>query len=80
MQLTFQTRRSRLYRAAAHAALGESERAREIVAEALAAAPGLTAELIETHECYRDPAVKRRLIDLLIGAGLAEGAAVRAAS
>jgi class 3 adenylate cyclase len=80
LQLTFQTRRSRLYRAASHAALGENERAREIVAEALAAAPGLTAELVVTHECYRDPAVKRRLIDLLVGAGLPERAAVPAVS
>ena len=80
LQLTFQTRRSRLYSAAAHAALGESERAREIVAEALAAAPGLTADLIAIHECYRDPAVRHRLIDLLVGAGLPEHAAVPAAS
>jgi len=78
LQLTFQTRRSRLYRAAAHAALGETARAREIVAEALASAPGLTVELIVTHECYRDPAIKQKLIDLLVGAGLPERAAVRA--
>lgn len=78
LQLTFQTWRSRLYSAAAHAALGERARAREIVAEALASAPDLSAELIVTHECYRDPAIKRKLIELLVGAGLPERAAVRA--
>ena len=80
LQLTFQTRRSRLYCAAAHAALGESGRAREIIAEALAAAPDLTAELVEYHECYRDPAVKRTLIEVLVAAGLPGCAAVRANS
>ncbi len=80
LQLTFQTRRSRLYRAAAHAALGETERAREIVAEAVAATPDLTTEAVEYHECYRDPAVKRGLIDLLVRAGLPERAAAPAAS
>jgi adenylate cyclase len=45
--LNFQTRRSRLYRAAAHAALGEESRAREIVAEAVASAPDLTTDFIE---------------------------------
>jgi adenylate cyclase len=72
LQLTFQTRRARLYRAASHAALGEDERAREIVAEALAAAPDLTAEFVNFHECYRDPAIKQALIDTLVRAGLPE--------
>ncbi len=80
LQLTFQTRRSRLYRAAAHAALGETARAREIVAEAVASTPDLTAEFIEAQECYRDPAVKRKLVETLVQAGLPEGAAARAAS
>lgn len=70
LQLSFQTRRSRLYRAAAHAALGEPARAREIVAEALANAPDLTADYVAFHECYRDPATKQNLIDCLAGAGL----------
>ena len=72
LQRTFQTRRSRLYCAAAHAALGEMDRARAIVAEAMAAAPDLTAELVEDHECYRDPAVKRALVEALVRAGLPE--------
>jgi adenylate cyclase len=70
LQQSFQTRRSRLYRAAAHAALGEPDRAREIVAEAVANAPDLTTDYVEFHECYRDPATKRKLLELLARAGL----------
>ena len=78
LRLTFQTRRSRLYRAAAHAALGEMECAREAVAEAIASAPDLTTEYIESHEFYRDAATTRRLIELLVGAGLPQAASVPA--
>ena len=72
LRLTFQTRRSRLYRAAAHAALGETARAREIVAEAIASAPDLTTDFVENHEWYRDAAIKRTLIEFLVRAGLPE--------
>jgi len=70
LQLSFQTRRSRLYRAAAYAALGQPARAREIVAEALVNAPDLTTDYVEFHECYRDSATKRTLIEFLACAGL----------
>ena len=70
LRLTFQTRRSRLYRAAAHAALGETARAREVVAEAIASAPDLTTDFVENHEWYRDAAIKRTLIESLVRAGL----------
>ena len=80
LHLTFQTRRSRLYRAAAHAALGESAHAREIVAEAIANAPDLTTDYVEFHECYRDPVTKRKLIKLLVSAGLPECAAGQSAA
>ena len=70
LRLTFQTRRSRLYRAAAHVALGETERARDVVAEAIAGAPDLTTDYLETHEFYHDRAIKSRLIELLVCAGL----------
>ncbi len=80
LHLTFQTRRSRLYRAAAHAALGETARAREIVAEAIANAPDLTTDYIEFLECYRDPVTKRKLIELLVSAGLPECAAGQSAA
>ena len=72
--LTFQTRRSRLYRAAAHAALGEFELACEAVAQAVANAPDLTTDYIEQHEFYRDATVKRDLVELLVRAGLPEPA------
>jgi adenylate cyclase len=70
LDLSLQTRRSRLYRAAAHAALGEWDAARDAIAEAVANAPGLTTEFVEGQELYRDRDVKRRLLDLLVGAGL----------
>ena len=80
LHLTFQTRRSRLYRAAAHAALGETARACEIVAEAIANAPDLTTDYVEFQECYRDPVTKRKLIELLVSAGLPECAAGQSAA
>ncbi len=80
LHLTFQTRRSRLYRAAAHAALGETARAREIVAEAIANAPDLTTDYVEFHECYRDSETKRKLIEFLVSAGLRECAAGQSAA
>jgi adenylate cyclase len=70
--LTFQTRRSRLYRAAGHAALGDLARAREIVAEAMANASDLTTEFVEDHELYRHPTVKGALVAHLVRAGLPE--------
>ena len=79
LRLTFQTRRSRLYRAAAHAALGETARAREVVAEAIASAPDLTTDFVENHEWYRDTPIKRTLIELLVRAGLPERHAEQAA-
>lgn len=78
--LPFQTRRSRLYRAASRAALGDVAGARQLVAEAIAAAPDLTVEYIRRMECYRDDGVKRRLIDRLIEAGLPLPAAATQAS
>jgi adenylate cyclase len=68
--LPFQTRRSRLYRAASGAALGDLDSARRLVTEALAAAPDLTTGYIERMECYRDAGVKGQLIDRLVAAGL----------
>lgn len=70
LRLTFQTRRARLYRAAAHASLGEADRARQIVAEAIASASDLTTDYVENHEFYRDPAIKQTLIELLVAVGL----------
>ncbi len=69
-RLTFQTRRSRFYRAAAHAALGEDGRARETVAEAVANSPILTSGYVRSQEFYRDPMVMRTLVGRLVRAGL----------
>jgi len=77
--LTFQTRRSRLYRAASRVALGDIDRARRIIAEAVASAPDLTTEYVSQHETYRDPEVTRVLIARLTAAGLPQGAPVAAA-
>jgi adenylate cyclase len=70
VRLTFQTRRSRVYCAAAHVALGEESRAREIIGEAVANSPILNIDYVKSQEFYRDPAVKRTLIERLIRAGL----------
>jgi adenylate cyclase len=71
-RLSFQTRRSRVYCAAAHSALGEESRAREIVAEAVANSLILTSDYVGSLEIYRDQAVKQTLIERLIRAGLPE--------
>jgi adenylate cyclase len=78
--LSFQTRRSRLYRAASHLALGNIGRAQQIVAEARAAAPELTTDYIALRESYRDLGVKRLLIERLAEAGLPHLAARAEAS
>ncbi len=78
--LPFQTRRSRIYRAASRVALGDIERARKLVAEALASAPELTTEYVSQQETYRDPEVTRTLIERLTAAGLPQGVPVAAAS
>ncbi len=78
--LPFQTRRSRLYRAAAHTALGNLERARQLVAEARATAPELTVTYVQQKESYRDRGVKQLLIDRLEEVGLPRFAPVATAS
>ena len=47
---------------------------REIVAEAVANSPNLTAGYVESMELYRDPEVKQTLIERLMRAGLPESA------
>jgi class 3 adenylate cyclase/tetratricopeptide (TPR) repeat protein len=78
--LPFQTRRSRLYRAASRVALGDIDRARQIVAEALTVTPDLTTNYIQQYEFYRDRAVKRLLVERLVKAGLPGSTAVSQAS
>ena len=71
VRLTIQTRRSRLYRAASHLALGEDGRARDVVAEAVAVSPDLTSDYVFEQEFYRDSAITQTLVERLIRAGLA---------
>ncbi len=68
--LTFQTRRSRLYRAAALVALGDMDTARRAVREALAVAPDLTTAFIDDQEHYLDDAVTQTMTERLAAAGL----------
>ena len=68
--LPYQTRRSRIYRAASRVGLGDADRAKRIVREALTATPELTTDYIQQKEFYRDLAIKQLLIDRLVEAGL----------
>ncbi|HEY5684695.1 MAG TPA: adenylate/guanylate cyclase domain-containing protein [Acidimicrobiia bacterium] len=70
LELTFQTRRSRLYRAASLMALGDADGARRAVLEALAVAPDLTTAFIDDQEHYQDEAVTQTMMDRLASAGL----------
>lgn len=66
----YQTRRSRLYRAASRVALGEMAEARTVIAEALGYNPDLTLQYLRDTEFYRDTNVTEALIDRLRQAGL----------
>ena len=70
VRLTIQTRRSRLYRAASHLALGEEIRASKVVAEAVAISPDLTTDYVLAQESYQDSTVTQTLVERLIRAGL----------
>lgn len=69
-KLTFQTTRSRLYRAAALLALDRSDEAGRMVREAVGSEAALTASNFTSRECYRDPEKARELGRLLREAGL----------
>jgi TolB-like protein/class 3 adenylate cyclase len=70
--LTFQTFRSCSYIAACATALGEKERARNALAEAIGIVPDLTVTKLLSREYYRDPADSDRIRELLVKAGLPE--------
>ena len=70
--LAFQTFRSRSYAAACAMALGEEERSRNALAEAVSISPNLTVSKLLTWEYYRNPNDAERLRKLLIAAGLPE--------
>ncbi|MFI0848872.1 adenylate/guanylate cyclase domain-containing protein [Mesorhizobium sp. IMUNJ 23232] len=69
-RLTFQTIRSRLYRAAALTALNRADEAARIVRQAVGAEPALTASVFTSREYYRDPEKPKMLGRLLVEAGL----------
>lgn len=68
--LPFQTRHSRIYRAASLVAQRDVGGARRVIEEGLLAAPELTIQYIEVSLHYRDRAEKNLLIDRLVEAGL----------
>jgi len=70
--LAFQTFRSRAYAGACAMALGDPERARSAIAEAISISPDLTVSKLLTRETYRYPEDSERLRTLLIEAGLPE--------
>ncbi|MER9406074.1 adenylate/guanylate cyclase domain-containing protein [Mesorhizobium caraganae] len=69
-RLTFQTTRSRLYRAAALVALNRADEASRMVREAVGGKPDLTASAFTSREYYRDPEKSTELGRLLREAGL----------
>jgi class 3 adenylate cyclase len=68
--LAFQTFRSRSYAAACAMALGDQERARKAIAEAVGILPDLTVSKLLHWESYRYPEDAERLGSLLLKAGL----------
>jgi tetratricopeptide (TPR) repeat protein len=69
-KLTFQTTRTRLYRAAALVALGRRDEAARLVRGALAGKPDLSVARFIRWETYRDADVSLKLGHLLAEAGL----------
>jgi TolB-like protein len=70
--LPFQTRRSRLYQIASRMALGETDQAQKLARAALAAQPDLSVKYVRDQEWYRDRAVREKLVQRLIEAGVPE--------
>jgi len=68
--LAFQTYRSRCYAAACAMSLGDHERARKALAEAVGIRSDLTVSMLLNRESYRYPDDAARVRTLLTGAGL----------
>ena len=71
-RLAFQTFRSRSYAGACAMALGDQERSRKALAEAVSISPDLTVAKLLNRESYRYPDDAARLRTFLIEAGLPE--------
>ncbi len=70
--LPFQTRRTRLYCAACHVALGDGESAQQLIAKARADNPEIATDFVRANENFQDPAILETLLERLRIAGLAE--------
>jgi tetratricopeptide (TPR) repeat protein len=70
LTLPFQTRRTLIYRIAAHMARSEIEPARQLVLQALALDPTLSAAYIGAQELFKDRTILEKLIDRACAAGL----------
>jgi len=68
--LPFQTRRTRLYRAACRQAMGDNTRAEQLVAEVQAENPGINTEFVIANENFESAEVMTLLLDRLRSAGL----------
>jgi TolB-like protein/Tfp pilus assembly protein PilF len=77
--LPFQTRRTRLYRAASRMAMGDSARAQQLIAEVLAENPDTATDFVEANENYEDEETLALLLDRLRTAGLPNPPAGRTA-
>ena len=71
--LAFQTRRTRIYRAAARVGLGDVPRAQDLIAEALADDATLSTDYVVSQELFQDSTVMQTLLDRVRSAGLPDG-------
>jgi TolB-like protein/class 3 adenylate cyclase len=69
-ELPFQSSRSRTYQCAALMALDRKETARIAIRQAIATNSELTATYLMRKEFWRDPSMRKRILDSLIEAGL----------
>lgn len=69
-RLAFQTRRTSLYRVACRVALGDIERARRLMLEAIGTNPDLNPEFVLKNEHYKDSSITNELLARLHQAGL----------
>ncbi len=68
--LPFQTRRTRLYRAACRVAMGDDARARQLIAEVQAENPDIATDFVEANENFQDREILETLLNRLHQAGL----------
>ena len=69
-ELPFQSSRSRIYQCAALMALGRKDDARIAIKHAMATNSELTATYLMRKELWREPSMRKQIIDSLVEAGL----------